>query len=140
MNRVLQQHFLHANDRLKKRKSTFEANVSSPASPIPISNTPSPPPPKKIMKISPKSIPAPVKTEFIPNTSPAPKSELLPELPFTLLSDLQEFDDKLLDDRNLKQALVSLNSTKKNPLNYLIQNFSRNNYLTKLKPNIMLNS
>ncbi|KAM7358880.1 uncharacterized protein ACRADG_003673 isoform 2-T3 [Cochliomyia hominivorax] len=101
VNRICHQHFLHANDRLKKRKATLEANSAS-TSPVPVS-TPSSPPPAKQAKIQPNKSQNSVKIKASP--SPTPPPALLPGLPFMQLPDLQEFDDKLLDDRNLKLAL-----------------------------------
>ncbi|XP_037822138.1 uncharacterized protein LOC119610826 [Lucilia sericata] len=87
INRVCQQHVLHAKDRISKRKSAVE----QPTTPTftGYSHTIRPMPPDL--------------QEPIPSPPSPPVN--LPSLPFKTLQNLEEFDDQLLENTKLKKVL-----------------------------------
>lgn len=95
INRICQQHFLHAKDRVNKKLRT-----SGPAPPIAISPV--------IVKYdsSPPSSPPPVKRRALTPPPILRTSLLLPVLPLKTLQALEEFDEKLQQDVKMKVALV----------------------------------
>ncbi|XP_037822136.1 uncharacterized protein LOC119610825 isoform X2 [Lucilia sericata] len=118
INRICQQHFLHARDRVcRKNKGiaspktsttpTFSGSSSKvrPLTPVILDPVSTPSSPEANL-LEPHSAPPSPETILLdPLPSPPSKAVSLPRLPFKTLQSLEQFDDQLLDNKKLEKLL-----------------------------------
>ncbi|XP_023306650.2 uncharacterized protein LOC111688378 isoform X1 [Lucilia cuprina] len=119
INRICQQHFLHARDRVgRKNKGNGSPKTSTtptfsgssrkvrPITPVNLDPVSSSPLADTNLLDSDSAPPSPETILFNPLPMQPSKTEVsLPKLPFKTLQSLEEFDDQLLDNKKLEKLL-----------------------------------